>query len=255
MNTVHPPSASGQLPPDLDPRRLPAHVAVIMDGNGRWAEERGWPRFLGHRQGVEALNDIVRCCKDWGVAALTVYAFSTENWGRPVQEVNFLMTLFHEVLERELRNLVAEGVQLRFMGDLAPLPKTLRHFMEEAMSATAHNQAVHFNVAMNYGGRQEILHAVQAVAHRVEQGELKAAAITEQDLTEHLYTHPTPDPDLLIRSSGELRLSNFLLWQLAYTELYVADVFWPDFDRACFHKALLHYQTRKRRFGRLDLPT
>ncbi|WP_218082693.1 isoprenyl transferase [Anthocerotibacter panamensis] len=240
------------LPPDLDPRRLPAHVAVIMDGNGRWAKERGKPRFFGHRQGVEAINDLVRCCKDWGVPILTVFAFSTENWGRPAEEVNFLMGLFHEVLQRELRAMVEEGVCLRFMGDFAPLPKALRDFIEESVQATAHNRAILFNVAMNYGGRREILQATQALARQVEQGALRVEQITEETFAHELYTGLLPDPDLLIRSSGESRLSNFLLWQSAYSELYVSQVFWPDFDRACFYQALKHYQSRNRRFGKLD---
>ncbi len=240
-----------ELPPDLDPQRLPHHVAVIMDGNGRWAQQRGLPRFMGHRRGVETLKDMLRCCKDWGVPTLTAYAFSTENWGRPTEEVNFLMGLFQEVLEQELQELIREGVCLRFVGNLAPLPVSLKNFMDRSMAATAHNHAVAFNVAINYGGRQEILQAVQAVAQLVQNGELLPEEITEEVFTRQLYTYPMRDPDLLIRSSGELRLSNFLPWQLAYTELYVSEVNWPDFDRVCFHKALGHYQHRQRRFGKL----
>ena len=246
---VHPLTA---LPTDLDPKRLPTHVAVIMDGNGRWATQRGLPRFIGHRRGVEASRELLRCCKDWGVEALTVFAFSTENWNRPAEEVNFLMGLFHEVLERELKELVAEGVCLRFIGELGGLPPALGAFMEHAMAVTAHNSAVYFTVALNYGGRQEILRATQKLAHQVAQGVLQPEEITEEVFARQLYTYPLRDPDLVIRSSGELRLSNFLLWQLAYTELYVADVFWPDFDRACFHRALSHYQRRKRRYGKLE---
>jgi len=240
-----------QLPPDLDPERLPGHVAVIMDGNGRWAEERGFPRFVGHRRGVEAIRELVRCCRDWGVPALTVFAFSTENWGRPPEEVNFLMTLFHEVLERELQDLITEGVHLRFIGEATGLPKSLRDFMERATLATAHNRTVDFTVALNYGGRQEILHATQHLAQAVAQGKLRPEEITASTFQQFLYTYPQRDPDLLIRSSGESRISNFLLWQTAYTELYVCPAFWPDFDRVCFHRALAHYQSRQRRFGRL----
>ncbi len=240
-----------QLPTDLDAQRLPRHVAVIMDGNGRWAQKRGKPRFFGHRQGVEAIRDLVRCCRDWGIPALTVFAFSTENWGRPAEEVNFLMGLFHEVLQRELQDLLAEGVCLRFIGELDGLPPALQAFTQHAMQLTAANQVVNFTVALNYGGRQEILNAVQRLARQVEQGTLLPDQINEDTFARHLYTYPLCDPDLIIRSSGELRLSNFLLWQLAYAELYAAEAFWPDFDRACFHEALRHYQGRKRRFGRL----
>jgi len=239
------------LPPDLDPQRLPNHVAVIMDGNGRWATQRGLPRFVGHRQGVEAIQDLVRCCRDWGIPALTVYAFSTENWGRPAEEVNFLMGLFHEVLERELQAMVSEGVRLRFIGESTGIPSSLQTFMTHAMEKTAYNRVVDFTVALNYGGRQEILAAVQHLAQQVQQGQLAPEDITAEEFARHLYTYPLCDPDLIIRSSGESRLSNFLLWQAAYTELYVSPVFWPDFDRGCFHQALSHYQSRKRRFGRL----
>jgi len=190
-------------PPDLDPQRLPTHVAVIMDGNGRWATERGMPRFFGHRQGVEAIQDLVRCCKDWQISALTVFAFSTENWGRPSEEVNFLMALFHEVLKRELQAMVEEGVCLRFIGEETGLPSNLRSFMAEATQRTAHNRAVQFTVALNYGGRQEIVQAVQGLARQVQAGLLSPEAITEEKLAQQLYTYPLPDPDLIIRSSGE----------------------------------------------------
>jgi len=241
-------------PLDLDPQRLPAHVAVIMDGNGRWATQRSLPRFVGHRQGVEAIQDLVRCCKDWEIPALTVFAFSTENWGRPSEEVNFLMALFHEVLQRELQTMVDEGVCLRFIGETQGLPANLKAFMAESTQRTAHNRAVQFTVALNYGGRQEIVHAVQDLARKVQAGHLIPEQITEETLAQHLYTYPLCDPDLIIRSSGECRLSNFLLWQSAYTELYISPVLWPDFDRACFHQALKHFEGRKRRFGKLERP-
>lgn len=237
------------LPTDLDARYLPKHVAVIMDGNGRWANHRGLPRIAGHRQGAKVLKDLLRCCKDWGIRALTAYAFSTENWRRPTAEVDFLMVLFEKMLRRELKEMHQEGVRIRFLGDLSGLNPTLRREMTRAMEETAHNRAVDFNVAINYGGRSEIVQACQQIAARVEQGQLTAAAIDEQLISEHLYTASGQDPDLLIRTSGEQRLSNFLLWQLAYSEMYFTDVFWPDFDRREFHRALQVYQRRDRRFG------
>ena len=208
------------LPADLHPAALPAHVAVIMDGNGRWATQQGLPRIAGHRQGAKTVKDLLRCCKDWGIGALTVYAFSTENWRRPMGEVTFLLRLFDRLLRRELAEMQRQGVLIQFLGDLSPLPERLQRLMQEAMALTRHNQRVQFNV-------------------------------DEDVLAKALLTHPLPDPDLLIRTSGEQRLSNFLPWQLAYTELYFTDVLWPDFDRAAFHQALQWYQQRQRRFGGL----
>ncbi|WP_313949406.1 polyprenyl diphosphate synthase [Leptolyngbya sp. FACHB-261] len=239
-------------PTDLDPLRLPAHVAVIMDGNGRWAKGRGQPRIFGHRRGVDILKDLLRCCKDWGIGTLTAYAFSTENWGRPIEEVDFLMLLFERVLRRELREMMLEGVKISFVGDLQALPRSLQSEIEQAMTQTKDNTAVEFVVATNYGGRQEILQACRQLAAQAQRGELDPAQINDALFEKHLYTAGTQDPDLLIRTSGEMRLSNFLLWQMAYTELYVTDTLWPDFDRAEFHQALLAYQARERRFGRVE---
>ncbi len=240
-----------ELPSDLDRDRLPQHVAVIMDGNGRWAQRRGLPRIIGHQRGVDTLKDLLRCCKDWGIAALTAYAFSTENWGRPLTEVDFLMTLFERVLRQELEEMMAENVRIRFVGNLAALPTSLQQEIARAMAYTANNSAVEFVVATNYGGRQEILQACRAIAHRVQQGELTLEDINEQVFEHHLYTAGLAHPDLLIRTSGELRLSNFLLWQLAYAEIYVTQTAWPDFGRPDFHRALLDYQQRHRRFGKV----
>ncbi|MBE7381888.1 MAG: isoprenyl transferase [Leptolyngbya sp. SIO1E4] len=239
------------LPLDLDPTCLPNHVAFIMDGNGRWATQQGLPRMAGHRQGARVLKDLVRCCKDWGIPMLTVYAFSTENWQRPPVEVQFLMRLFERLLRKELAELHQEGVRLQFLGDLSELPDTLQTEMHRAIATTAHNQAVTFNVAVNYGSRLEIVQACRQVAHRVQQGLLTPEDIDETLLTQQLYTGSYPDPDLLIRTSGERRLSNYLLWQLAYTELYFTDCLWPEFDRTAFHQALLSFQQRDRRFGKL----
>ncbi|EKV02539.1 Undecaprenyl pyrophosphate synthetase [Leptolyngbya sp. PCC 7375] len=242
------------LPSDLDPRGLPNHVAVIMDGNGRWAQSQGLLRIEGHRRGAIVLKDLLRCCKDWGIGALTAYAFSTENWRRPHEEVDFLMVLFERLLRKELAEMHAEGVRIRFIGDLDGLHTSLRREMERSMEQTKHNDAVEFNVAINYGSRHEITQACRAVAERVEQGELSADAITEELLERHLYTSGCSDPDLLIRTSGEQRLSNFLLWQMAYAEMYFTNVFWPQFDRQQFHQALLAFQNRDRRFGALSEP-
>ena len=237
------------LPSDLDPRGLPNHVAVIMDGNGRWAQSQGLPRIEGHRRGANVLKDLLRCCKDWGVGALTAYAFSTENWRRPHEEVDFLMVLFERLLRKELAEMHREGVRIRFLGDLCALNSSLRREMERSMAETAHNSAIEFNVAINYGSRHEITRACREVAERIQQGELSPEAVTEELLERHLYTTGSCDPDLLIHTSGEQRLSNFLLWQLAYSEMYFTNALWPDFDRAEFHKALLAFQERERRFG------
>ena len=241
-----------ELPPDLDRQRLPNHIAVIMDGNGRWAKSRGLPRIRGHQKGVDALKDLLRCCKDWGIPALTAYAFSTENWGRPLTEVEFLMTLFERVLRRELAEMMAENVQIRFVGNLAALPPSLQAEIAHSMQITKNNQGIQFTVATNYGGRQEIIQACQAIAAKVEQGLLHSEDIDEELFEAYLYTVGLPDLDLLIRTSGEMRISNFLLWQMAYGEIYVTSTLWPDFDRQEFHQALLNYQQRDRRFGKLN---
>lgn len=238
-------------PAEINPQRLPAHVAVIMDGNGRWAQSRGLPRVMGHRAGVEALKTTLRRCSDWGVKALTAYAFSTENWSRPGDEVNFLMTLFERVLERELQALESERVRIRFLGDLEPLPSRLQSLIEEATNRTALNDGIHFNVCTNYGGRHELVVAARRLAERAATGELDPSAIDEQTLAGELFTAGEIDPDLLIRTSGEHRISNFLLWQLAYAEIHVTDVLWPDFDREALVGAFLDYQSRTRRFGGL----
>lgn len=242
-----------ELPADLERERLPKHVAVIMDGNGRWAKQQGLPRIMGHRRGVDTLKDILRCCKDWGVKALTAYAFSTENWGRPIEEVDFLMTLFERVLRQELREMKAEDVQIRFVGKLDALPRSLQKEIERSMEETRHNQGIQFTVATNYGGRQEIIQACRAIATQVQQGKLDPDQIDEALFERHLYTTGVCDPDLLIRTSGEMRVSNFLLWQVAYSEIYVTNTLWPDFDRTEFHRALASYQQRDRRFGKVKV--
>jgi len=240
-----------ELPLDLDPLRLPRHVAVIMDGNGRWAKNQGKPRIFGHQKGVDILKDLLQCCKDWGISTLTAYAFSTENWGRPKPEVEFLMTLFERVLIRELEELMADNICIRFIGDLTQLPRSLQTEIKKGMEATKNNQGVKFNLAANYGGRQEILHACSSIASEVEKGLIKVEEIDEKLFENHLYTAGIIAPDLLIRTSGEMRISNFLLWQMAYTEIYVTSTLWPNFNRQEFHQALLNYQERDRRFGKV----
>ena len=223
-----------------------------MDGNGRWAESRGLPRVMGHRAGVEALKSTLRLCSDWGIKALTAYAFSTENWARPGDEVNFLMTLFERVLQKELRSLEQEQVRIRFLGDLEELPEKLQELIADATERTAGNDGIHFNVCTNYGGRRELVRAAQRLAQRAADGELDPLQIDENSVAAELFTAGEQDPDLLIRTSGEHRISNFLLWQLAYAEIHVTDVFWPDFGPEALTRALLDYQSRQRRFGGLD---
>ena len=239
------------LSSQIDRLKLPNHVAVIMDGNGRWAKQRGLPRIEGHRRGANTLKEMLRYCKDLGIETLTAYAFSTENWGRPTGEVNFLMGLFERLLHKELREMEEEEVCINFIGDLTPLPASLQHEMRRSMERTKNNQGVFFNVAINYGSRHEMVKACQTIAQKVERGELTASQIDESTISQHLYTSANSDPDLLIRTSGEMRLSNFLLWQLAYTEIYVTDTLWPDFDRQQFDLAIESFQQRDRRFGKV----
>lgn len=243
--------SSLNLPPDLDPQKMPQHIAVIMDGNGRWATQKGLPRIAGHRRGAKVLKELVRTCKNWGIKSLTAYAFSTENWQRPITEVNFLMSLFERVLHQELQAMHSEGVRIRFIGDVGVFPASLQQLINQAMAETANNEAIIFNVAANYGGRGEIVQACRQLALRVQKGEIEPTAIDESLLAKYLYTDPSQEPDLLIRTSGEMRLSNFLLWQMAYTEIYFVDTLWPDFDQNQFHRALFAYQKRDRRFGNL----
>ncbi len=237
------------LPKELDRLRLPDHIAVIMDGNGRWAKAKGLPRTIGHTAGVESLKTTLHLCSNWGIGALTVYAFSTENWSRPSEEVNFLMTLFESVLKRELSNLKLEEVKIKFLGDLEPLPIPLKDLINESVESTSNNKGIHFNVCTNYGGRRELVLAAQKLAERSVKGELDPSLIDENVFASELFTASEVDPDLLIRTSGEKRISNFLLWQLAYAEIHVTDVLWPDFNADALTKALLDYQSRIRRFG------
>lgn len=227
------------------PEQVPQHVAIIMDGNGRWARQRSLPRIAGHRAGTENLREIIRACVEFGVKILTIYAFSTENWGRPEEEVKGLMRILEDVLDRELAELHQEGVQLRHMGDLSRIAPTLQEKVLDAIEVTKDNDRLILNVAFNYGGRAEIIRAIQSI---VEAG-YKPEEVTEELVSSYLYTSRLPDPDLIVRTSGELRTSNFLIWQGAYAEYYFAPVYWPDFNKEELRKALLHFSERDRRYG------
>ena len=246
--------SSYSIPLELDPLRMPQHLAIIMDGNGRWANSRGLPRVMGHAAGVDSLKRTLRLCSNWGIGALTVYAFSTENWSRPGEEVKFLMSLFENVLQKELKALKLEQVRIDFLGDISPLPEPLKELIQEATNATAGNTGIHFNVCTNYGGRRELVYAAQQLAEKCLKGEIEPSSIDEKAFASELLTSNDVDPDLIIRTSGERRISNFLLWQLAYAEFYTTDILWPDFDDTELIKALIDYQHRKRRFGGLESP-
>ena len=235
----------------LDKSRLPYHVAIIMDGNGRWAQERNLPRSVGHRTGMESLRTVVKLCSQLGIKILTVYAFSTENWKRPQEEVSVLMGLLYEYIKKELDELNREQVQVRVIGRLKELPARAQQEIKRAVELTANNNKLIFNIALNYGGRAEIVDAVRKLASLAIEGKIDPEEITEELMQQYLYTADLPDPDLLIRPAGEKRISNFLLWQIAYTEFYFTDVYWPDFGEEDFLKALDAYQNRKRRFGGL----
>ncbi|HEX6988539.1 MAG TPA: isoprenyl transferase [Bacillota bacterium] len=230
---------------------LPRHVAIIMDGNGRWAHQRGLPRIAGHRASVEAVRDVVRFAGELGLEVLTLYAFSTENWKRPRPEVDALMDLLVDHVHSDLDELHANDVQVRVIGRVDELPPAPRAAVQRAMDRTAQNRGLRLVLALNYGGRRELADACARLAARVAEGELRPGDIDERTVSQALYTAGLPDPDLLIRTSGELRISNFLLWQLAYTEFWVTDVCWPDFRRQHLAEALEAFQRRDRRFGGL----
>lgn len=229
--------------------KLPRHVAIIMDGNGRWAEHRNLPRFAGHRAGVETVRRIVQMSGELGIQALTLFAFSSENWRRPKKEVGLLMDLFLSALEREVKKLHETGVRLRIVGDIAAFPKKLQMRIQDSMEKTRDNQGLALNIAANYGGKWDIVQAVQKLAAQVEAGTLQSHDIDESSIAEHLSLSMLPEPDLFIRTGGEQRISNFLIWQLAYTELYFTHALWPDFDREEYAKALQSFASRQRRFG------
>ncbi len=235
--------------PNIDPKALPGHVAVIMDGNGRWAKRRTLNRIRGHEQGAESVRVIVRTSREIGIRYLTLYAFSEENWQRPKQEVQALMMLLKRFLKSELREMLENGIRLQTIGRTGRLPEDVRSVLLETMERTAHNRDMVLTLALSYGGRQELRDGLVSLAGRVRKGELDPEDISEDMIAGALYTADMPDPDLLIRTSGELRISNFLLWQIAYTELYVTPTLWPDFRKDEYLSAIEDYQGRERRFG------
>jgi len=236
-----------QAKPEL-PEHIPTHVAIIMDGNGRWAISRGLPRLAGHRAGTENLRRIIEACIEFGVRYLTIYAFSTENWGRPEEEVQGLMHILEDVIDRELQELHDQGVQLHHIGRLDRLDPSLQQKVLYAVDYTRHNTRLVLNVAFNYGGRDEIVYAIQ---HMLKDG-IQPEAVTDDMVSHYLFTAGVPDPDMIIRTSGELRGSNFLIWQGAYSEWYFTPTYWPDFDKEQFRLALLEFSHRERRYGRVS---
>jgi undecaprenyl diphosphate synthase len=228
---------------------IPRHVAIIMDGNGRWAQERGRPRVFGHQNGMHAVRAVVEGCREIGCEALTLYAFSEENWRRPATEIKVLMRLLRHYIERERDNMLENDIRLRCLGRMEKVAPAAREAMEAAMEYTAGCRSMVLNLAISYGSRSEIVDAVREIGKRVASGELDPSEVDEETISGQLYTAGLPDPDLLIRTSGEMRISNFLLWQIAYTELYVTPVLWPDFNKSSLYEAVLDYQKRERRFG------
>jgi len=240
-----------QLLEELDPKRLPHHIAIIMDGNGRWAQRRHLPRVAGHRAGVKTAREIIESCAKLHLPALTLYAFSVENWRRPKAEIDFLMRLLREYLRKELPIIHKNNIRLLVIGRPEQLPQAVRKDIEMAMETTAKNTGMKLVVALNYGGRAELVDAFNSILDRVRNNGMASYQVDEQTVSDHLYTAGLPDPDLLIRTSGEMRVSNFLLWQIAYAEIYVTEVLWPDFDRKNLLAALLDFQKRERRYGGL----
>lgn len=237
------------IPDNMDMRRLPKHVGIIMDGNGRWALQRGMPRTMGHRAGVEALRRIVRFCSELGIHYLTVYAFSTENWKRPRSEIGILMSLLKEYVRKDLEELHQNNVKVRVLGNTAHLPKDVCEEVLKACMKTKDNTGITFNLALNYGGRAEIVTAVNKIINEVIDGSLDPKDINEDMFENYLYTSGCPEPELIIRTSGEIRLSNFLLWQAAYSEIVVVEECWPDFNEESLLNTIRIYQNRQRRFG------
>ncbi len=236
---------------ELDVTRLPQHIAVIMDGNGRWAQKRHLPRVAGHRAGVQSARTVIETCAHLKIPALTLYAFSMENWRRPKAEIDFLMRLLREYLRKELPVIQRNNIRLLVIGRTDQLPPAVCADVERAMKQTAGNSGMKLAVALNYGGRAELVDAFNRILDRVRHNGLASARVDEKMISEHLYTAELPDPDLLIRTSGEMRVSNFLLWQIAYAEIYVTETLWPDFTRAQLYEALLDFQKRERRYGGL----
>jgi undecaprenyl diphosphate synthase len=235
----------------MNSSNIPQHIAIIMDGNGRWAKKKGLPRIAGHKEGVSSLKVVLKACAEIGVKYLTVYAFSTENWGRPKEEVDFLMMLFSQTIDKQIKELMGSGVRLSFLGRLHEFSPQLQKKMKEAMEETKGNKRITLNVMVNYGGRAEIVDAVKELLLEKGAEEGKQKEASEEDISARLYTRDLPDPDLLIRTANEMRISNFMLWQIAYAEIHVTPVLWPDFRKEQLIAAVEDYQKRERRFGKL----
>lgn len=246
-NKSHP--ADKEIIDKIDKGKIPKHVAIIMDGNGRWAKKRGLPRAMGHRAGVETIREIVKASSSLGIKYLTLYAFSTENWKRPKDEVNTLMTLLLEFLRKEIDELHKNNVVVRAIGDISQLPRQCIDELTRAYILTKDNKGLCLNLALNYGGRDEIMKAVISIASDVKKGNIEIKDISEKLISDNLYTKGIPDPDLIIRPSGEYRISNYLLWQIAYAEFWFSDIYWPDFKPVHLYNAIYDYQNRTRRFG------
>lgn len=234
---------------EIDKEKLPRHIAIIMDGNGRWAKKKSLNRISGHIKGVDTVREVVTACRELGIKVLTLYAFSMENWRRPKDEVTALMRLLKEYLLKEREEMIQNNIRLYAIGRLEDLPLDVQDTLRETMKKTEHCNGMILNLALSYGGRSEILHAVQGIISDFKKGQINPDEINQQRFCQYLWTWRIPDPDLLIRTSGEFRISNFLLWQIAYTELYVTETLWPDFDRKELLKAIADYQSRERRFG------
>ena len=233
----------------FDKDKLPQHIAIIMDGNGRWAERRGLPRSAGHREGAKAVRRVITNCLDFNIPILTIFAFSTENWKRPKKEIIYLIKLFERVLSREKAKLVKNNVKINFIGRLDNLPNSLTEKMKELHESTKRNNKLILNIAINYSGRTEIVDALKSILLKIDNKKLSIEEINENIIRDNLYTQNLPDPDLLIRTAGEMRISNFMLWQIAYTELWVTPVFWPDFDENNLVEAIRNFQKRVRKYG------
>ncbi|MGA2655209.1 MAG: isoprenyl transferase [Gammaproteobacteria bacterium] len=244
-----------QLSQFVLPEKMPEHIVIIMDGNGRWAEKKHLPRVAGHKAGLQTVRNVVTACGHWQIKALTLFAFSSENWGRPAQEVQFLMNLFYSTLIEEIETLHQNNVCLRIIGDRSSLSLELQKAIIHAETLTANNTGLNLAIAINYGGRADITHAMQQIAEKIQQGLITKEEITPELINSHIALAQLPEPDLFIRTSGEIRISNFMLWQLAYTELYFTDTVWPDFDDAALHKAICTFAKRDRRFGTIDIKT
>jgi len=245
--------ADADLLSQVDFARLPRHIAIIMDGNGRWARRRRLPRIAGHRAGAQAVRDAVENCSRLGVRALTLYAFSTENWKRPQSEIDTLMALLREYIRKELTEIHRNNIRLQILGRYEQLPPEVQQDLEDALRQTAPNTGMVLNVALNYSARAELVDAFNSILQELRESPNREPAVTEQTISSHLYTRGLPDPDLLIRTSGEMRVSNFLLWQIAYAEIWVTDTCWPDFTRRHLLQAILDFQKRERRYGGLGL--